>query len=259
MPKKLSAKRAKENAHPFSGGFTLLEVMFVIAIFAIMASIVLFRFRDFGTQTSLDNLAQDVALRIIGAQKTAISGNYNSGFSVLGDPSYGMYFVAGAPEDTANHEFVYFADLPSFSSGTAVYDHVFNIASYTPPLTCPGSPTAANECISVTGITTGEYISNICYINDTTGGGLPCVPIPGGEAHITFTRPFPAATLKIIPSGGVGGSVPIDAQKVFIELTSNLDPTLQKTIVVTSLGEVHIFNGCASVAYNPAAVCSSSL
>jgi len=214
-----------------SSGFTLLEVTFVIAIFAIMASIVLFNFRNFGTHATVDNLVQDVALRIVEAQKSAISGVLPPSFTGAIAPSYGVYFVSGVQADTDNHEFTYFSDL----NANKLYDA---------PASCPAVPTPGNECISVTGITTGEYVSNICYTTSATGSSVPCVPV--GAAHVTFTRPFPDATIEIWNS--VGAPSATLAAKVYIEITSSLDPSVQKTIIVTNLGEVRVYNGCEGLA-----------
>lgn len=215
-------------------GFTLLEVAFVITIFAIMASIVLFRFKDFGTRTALDNLAQDVALRIVGAQKTAISGTLAPGVTGTDEssrPSYGVYFVSGAAGDTVSHQFTYFTD-------SAPHDGLFEDLH-----TCPAALTVGNECISVTTITTGEYVSNICY---TTGGSgaFPCVPT--GSVHISFTRPFPDATMNICATAGACS--PIRADRVYIEVASGIDPTQRKTIIATSLGQVRVFKGTVEAA-----------
>ena len=151
------------TARPFaaryaSGGFTLLEITFVITIFAIMASIVLLNFRSFGSATALDNLAQDIALRVVGAQKAATSGVLTPG--LLGTdsahaPSYGVYLTSGSVASTADQQFVYFADL----------DHSGYFTDSGVGGTCPSTPTSANECLSITTITTGDYISNLLPIH----------------------------------------------------------------------------------------------
>jgi len=221
-------------------GFTLLEVAFVITIFAIMASIVLFRFKDFGTKTAIENLAQDVALRIVSAQKAAISGSLTSGFagtSEANEPSYGMHFVAGASSDAASREFAYFAD----TNHNKMYDD--------PGAAC----TLGSECLSITSITTGEYVSDICYA-DSGAGTIPCSSTAG--VHITFTRPFPDATINICTSGG-GTCSPTPTGRVYIEITSGIDTALKKTIIVTSLGEVRVVDGSACAA-SGSTICGGS-
>ena len=213
-------------------GFTFIELIFVISIFGIMSSIVLFGFHNFGLKTQLDNLAQDVALRIVEAQKAAISGRSTAtlfGIDAAHAPSYGVYFSNDATDPTAplNTQFTYFADN----------DHSKTYSDTTP---CPATPTPGHECISVTTITTGEYVSKVCYDSATTVHFCP----DAGSAHITFTRPFPDATMNVCntPTGSCSGGG-LNAVKAYIELTSGVDPTLQKTIIVTSLGEVRVYDG----------------
>lgn len=78
-------------------GFTLVEFVVIISIFAIIAAISLFNFSGFNSNISLSNLTHDIALVIRDAQVSGISGQstndpenpiprgvyfeYNSGFS----------------------------------------------------------------------------------------------------------------------------------------------------------------------------------
>ncbi len=217
-----------------NAGFTLLEVAFVITIFAIMASIVLFRFRDFGSRTALDNLTQDIALRIVQAQKQSISGVLNANVSDLSlfVPTYGVYFTngstGGAPE---SRKFVYFTDLDE----TRTYD---------PATVCTSTSMTGNECLATTTITTGEYISTVC-----TGSALfPCTGTPSSNlsAHITFQRPLPDATIYICRDTACTSRTLTD--RLYIELTSSIDPALKETIEVTGLGQTSVYNGCAAMA-----------
>ena len=52
-------------------GFTIVELIFVIIIFGILSSMTFFDFRTFNARVSFDNLTQDVALKIVQAQKNA--------------------------------------------------------------------------------------------------------------------------------------------------------------------------------------------
>ncbi len=237
--KKLAAKSKKQKA---SSGFTLLEVVFVIAIFAIMASIVLFRFNDFGSRTEFDNLAQDIALHIVEAQKSAISGLTSS--SLLGGteelaPSYGVYF-SNIADASLNRQFTYFSD----NDHSKYYDAT------------PDCGAIGDECISVTSITSGDSIDKLCY--KTSSGLFDCIPAPGGTAHVTFTRPWPTATMNLCSDVLLTSCTPdlASVQTLYVELISGVDPSLQKTIVVTALGEVHVADGCAAVANDPGASCT---
>ncbi len=225
--------------HNGQKGFTLLEVSFVITIFAIMASIVLFRFKDFGAKTAFENLSQDIALRIVEAQKAGISGKLNPNFvSASAAPAYGVYFKTGsgsATTDPATHEFVYFTDIPVGGTIPPVGDKIYNV----PAGGCPSAPAVGNECMSTTAITSGEYVSGVCY--KAFDGTTPCDSASGTSANITFIRPFPDATIMMCMSSGTC----TPALTVYIELLSALDPSLASTIVVKSLGEVRVFPGRA--------------
>lgn len=223
----MNKKTAQNDA-----GFTLLELMFVIALFALMSTIVLFRFKNFGTATAFENLAQDVALRVVQAQKTAISGTFNASFASAVKPTYGVYFESGSATGTTNHQFIYFTD----GNGDRKYNS---------PSTCVAAPAVGTDaCISVTAITTGEYVSSILY--NTPAAPTVYTP-PAGAVHITFQRPFPDATIIVCPTAAC--STTIAAQDVYIEFTSSITPALKKTIIVTSLGSVRVYNGPASSAH----------
>jgi prepilin-type N-terminal cleavage/methylation domain-containing protein len=220
-------------------GFTLIEMVFVFVIFAVMSSITLFNFRGFNQKLEFNNLVQDIALRIITAQKSSISGSTNINF--LGQtarPSYGVYFKASPTPTVDSRQFIYYNDLPDpafGSTGNKMYDP--------PGGPCPSTPLMDNECLSVTAITTGEYVSNICYV--VPGGALGTCNT-SGEAHITFIRPFPDAAIRV--DAGAMISIP---QHVCIELTSAKDMTIKKTIAVSNLGEVRTLEGAAGASTSP--------
>lgn len=224
----LTTRRMKDQ------GLTLLEVVFVITIFAIMASIVLFNFKGFGNSTAMDNLAQDIALRIVEAQRSATSGALTPGLDGLSDstaPSYGAYFDSGAAASVPNHSFTYYADQN--------HDGFFNDLGV-----CPPSPVAGNECLSVTTITTGEYVSDICVQHPVPGSPAHVDCRTDASLHVTFTRPFHDAVMKACTAPGSCGT-PVVADVAYIEIASNVDPTQKRTIVVTALGEVHVERGSA--------------
>jgi prepilin-type N-terminal cleavage/methylation domain-containing protein len=56
-------------------GFTLIELVVIIAIFAIMSSVLLFNFRGFNKNVERNNLAQDMALLIRKTQSYGISSS----------------------------------------------------------------------------------------------------------------------------------------------------------------------------------------
>ena len=215
-------------------GFTKLELAFVISIFAIMATIVLFHFKDFGSETALDNLAQDIALEIVGAQKAATSGLLTPGLlglTAATAPSYGVFFTAGATPNTADQQFISFADIDH----NGFFNDTYGGA-------CPTTASAGNECRSVISISNGDYISNICY-RSLVGSSEVSSCYPTGSSHITFTRPLHDAVMKECGSPGTCASW-VNADTTYIEVSSSAGSTIQQeTIIVTSLGEVRVGTG----------------
>lgn len=213
-------------------GFTILELMFVIAIFGIMSVVVLFGFRDFGVKTRFDNLAQDVALHIVSAQNAAINGALSTGTVGSIAPRFGVNFVSGTSRNTLDSQFIYFSDLPG-TTYNSIYDTL---------IAC-GSP--SSECINSTKITTGEYVDLISFV--VPGGSTYTSVVPGSSANITFTRPFPDAKIIICTAPGTCNP---PVSNVYIELATPSDATLKKTIVVNALGTVRVYNGSTSCAHS---------
>jgi len=103
-----------------SAGFSLVEMMTVIAIFFIITAVILANLPDFQNKTSMDLVAQDVALGIRTAQvystatRRASSGDF---------PSYGAYFTSDDPVD----KFYLYAGDGSSSHFTGPYEQAFSI------------------------------------------------------------------------------------------------------------------------------------
>lgn len=84
-----------------SEGFTLIEMIVVIAIFGIVTIVVLANLPVFSDRNSLDLVAQEVAIHLRGAQVFGGGGRVGSG---EGRPTYGIHFV------TDNNTFRLFRD-----------------------------------------------------------------------------------------------------------------------------------------------------
>ena len=248
IKKQLQAEKGLLKTGPVRGdrGFTILELIFVIMIFGILSSIVFSNFATFSGRVSFDNLTQDVALKIIQAQKNATLGAINVNFASRDlKPSYGMYFTVGSSSAVAvaNNQFIYFTDEPmtGTTTGNKVYDSPTN-----PIYTCnTGSST---ECLSVTQITTGEHIDDICY---PSGGSVNC---DAKDVNIVFTRPLPDASILMRTSFAATTSTSITA--ACIELASPNDPTSKRTVKVNSFGQVETYNLSATSTVSGANICS---
>ena len=55
-------------------GMTYVELIVVLSIAGIIASISLFNYKDFQDRVDMKNLASDIASKIVEAQKNSISG-----------------------------------------------------------------------------------------------------------------------------------------------------------------------------------------
>jgi prepilin-type N-terminal cleavage/methylation domain-containing protein len=224
-------------------GFTIIEMIVVISIFAIMAGLVLFRYRDYQANINLENTTQDIALQIQKAEVDAISGRYPS--LALGQipppatwkPSFGVYFDTATPK-----QFKYFYDYQSyFSDDTANYVPFGASASGG---TLPGARgvmdggsfscgSGGTECLSVTNITNDASVQKICY-GAVTSSSCTGTTSPD-NVSIVFTRPFPdREAITVVSNAAV-----ILPEDVRIRIGSDTT-TRKRDIVITPLGQIRV-------------------
>lgn len=195
-----------------TSGFTLIEMVIVVVIFSMIASVVLYNTRQYSNRASLESLTQDIALAIRNVQVEAVSGRYvGTAFSVA--PSYGVYFKRGPGVNS----FVHFADF----NNNKVYNG-----------SVVGCGTAGNECLEEIILPSGYTVSCIEATLLETGAFFPCTANVD-KYSITFTRPesYPTTT------GITGGS-----QKNFSDTTVYVkDPTdTQAGIHLWSTGQIEV-------------------
>ncbi len=173
-------------------GVTLIEMIVVVAIIAMVSSVIIFNYSDFSSNVSLRNLTQDVALNIRRAQTYATSvrpiealdGQSSRNFSGYG-VSFGVGEYASSPADPMQKQFVLFADIPEYTGATPD-------KQYQEGQEC-GNPLPNSECIESIGINTADKIVAICTSN-TPGYDLASDPTgttcqATGQVDITFIRP----------------------------------------------------------------------
>jgi len=153
---------------------TYVELIVVLSIFSVMTSIVLFNYNGFQAKVDIKVLANEIALKIVEAQKSAIGGKLPISLPTVSPwrPSYGLYFDSSSSN---NKDFVYFTDLDQ--SGD------YSDASF---CSFPGT----GECLDKPHITKNNYISKL----DSYLGSTP-TPITT-PLSITFTRPGSDAIFK---------------------------------------------------------------
>jgi prepilin-type N-terminal cleavage/methylation domain-containing protein len=218
---KMLNKKFQKNKK--SLGFSIVELIVVITIFSVFAGVVIFKYSDFNSGVTLQNTAQEIALRIQQAQTGAISGEFprlapgQAGVTSDWTPSYGVYFDRTKPT-----EFSFFFDrtVPGLKTGNGVFDDpVFG------PFSCG---TGSSECVDVVTITTGETIKSICATSSSTCGAV--------NGSVVFRRPFPDAEIfrDIFSGSSVRENESIRVQIV------NKNNTKGKEIIVTALGQIFI-------------------
>ena len=147
---------------PTQKGFTMLEMLTVLAIFGVMTSIVIFNYGKFTSDTILTNMAYEIALSIREAQIYGVSVRDPNGALVTNSFSfpYGVYLQANSN--------IYFL----FADKTGP-DGKFN------DLNCETS----EECVTPYTLQRGVIISNVRQeCTDDTDG-----------LNVAFKRPNPEA------------------------------------------------------------------
>ena len=141
---------------------TYVELIVVLAIFSLITAVTVFDYRGFQAKVDIKNLASDIGLKIVEAQKSSLSGVLPlSGSDPTWKPSYGVYFSIATPT-----QFIYFVDLNN--------DKIYNETS-----------------LDTINITKGNYISRI----DSYTGITP-TPITN-PLSITFKRPDSGASFTL--------------------------------------------------------------
>ena len=168
----------KRNFIKLYRGFTLVELMISVGIFAFMTAFLLAKYGKFDQSLLLTNLAYDVALNIRTAQSYGISvknadaentaDNFNS--------SFGIYFNSSAVPTPYNNnkQFIFFAD----TCVNAIYDYV-----------------SSSGCVDVQ-IKPPLKIKRNSFIKSTCAGSDVSTCLDLNPLSITFKRPDPNAIIK---------------------------------------------------------------
>lgn len=200
-------------------GFTLVELLVTISIFAILTGVVLFNQGKFNSTILLTNLAYDTALTIRQAQTYGINiKGFDKGSGEDFYP-YGVHFAS-----STNKSFILFADL-DYNRDTEVSDGLYNgngseIPDFSQCQTNMG-------CVNRYNIKRGNYILDLKAGADCTGTSV-------NSLDITFKRPDPDAIIK---ANGVRASL----NKACIVLKGT-DGDNKRTVVVQKNGLIEIVN-----------------
>lgn len=135
-------------------GFTLIELVVILTIFAVMSSVLLFNFKGFNKNVERSNLAQDIALLVRKAQSYGISSS-TLNINTLIDTNtiasrYGLSFhydaVAGTVTTITLYKKIGGSNVPAgYTAGTdLVIDTVSVASSGVSLVVC--APTGVSTC-----------------------------------------------------------------------------------------------------------------
>lgn len=155
----------------FKGGFTIIELMICVFIFAMMTTLLLAKYGSFNTNVLLTNLAYDVALTIRNAQSYGLNVKSSPNEENKFNYAYGVHIALGT-------EFIFFVD----TTPNGLYD------------------ANLGEKITSTTIKRGMNIGRICP------GSSACYVLDSGyvgadSIDITYKRPNPEAIIKSTTGG----------------------------------------------------------
>jgi prepilin-type N-terminal cleavage/methylation domain-containing protein len=162
-------------------GFTYVELIVVLSIFAVLSAVAIFNYNKFQGKVDIKNLSSDIALKLVQAQKAAVSGTVSTlTFTGNNKPSYGVYFNATTPT-----KFLYFADLDNSNSCD------------TSGCVAPNY-TIGGEVLSIYNTTKGNKISSL-VINGTSCPAISDMTIvfkrPASTAMFNSTTPLAGCTI----------------------------------------------------------------
>ncbi len=181
-------------------GFTLVEVLVSLGIFAVLTGVVLSNYRGYNTNALFANASEDIVLALRQAQVYGVGVKGAGGSFVT---PYGVHF-----DQTTPNKIIIFADTHP---------------SANPPITTTsgnGRYTTSDTIIET--INWGSVVSSMSLICD--GGACG-----SGTASVTFIRPKPDAIIK----DGAG----TDIANMSVEIGNG---TKASTIRITNTGQISL-------------------
>ncbi|MFA6445762.1 MAG: prepilin-type N-terminal cleavage/methylation domain-containing protein [Candidatus Paceibacterota bacterium] len=217
-----------------TAGFTLVELLVTISIFALVTGIVMFNQGRFNSTIFLTNLAYDVSLAIRQAQTYGVNVrhfNKNLGPGLDAntfDAPYGVHF-----NSKDNTHFVMFGDI--INDGYLSQNNLDGA----PPIEEGDFMSAEHfcsehyECVRVYVIKNNSYIKEFS-VKNSLGGEFVSSANEFDTLDITFERPDPDAVIRFTKNGDEVADI-VSATIVF---SSTDDPDALRYVNVTSTGQI---------------------
>jgi len=208
-------------------GFTLVELLVSVAIFAAVTALVLAKYQSFNGGIILTDAAYEVALTVREAQTYGINVQGNATTFNLG---YGVHF-----DNTSKNSFILFSDGLTCPNDTldCIGDGVYT--------TYPGSPDANIDSFMLGRGITVEKVCGILRSSGTKYCSNDATQVPQvGGMDISFNRPDPSARIRLLSSTGNSISNQVDEARITLIAS---DGVSRRDVVVDHTGQISIQNG----------------
>ncbi len=207
-------------------GFTLLELLVVIALLSILLSISMFNYSNFGRDVELENSAYTTALavrevQVFGINRESREGTYTNAKNTFSDSNYRYGFYI----EKDSEKLVLFRDgldQEQVPTEAGIYNKV----------NCGAS---GSECYSEIILTRRNKIHEIKIINSS--GGEESVE----SVNISFLRPDPDAT--IVSVGSTHDTVEKSASRVNITISDG-EGDYGRCVSIGYAGDISIKDSC---------------
>lgn len=188
-------------------GFSLIEFVVIISIFAIMAGIGLFSFRGFQTDITVNNLAHDIAITIRNVQ------TYGTASPSVPNTATGIPRGVSFNADTGGPT--------PWMSEVEIFDDLDDDAFYTPGI---------DSLIDTLRVQSEDRIESIEM--SSSGIANSWAEVSPGSFAITFKRPFPPIYKW--------STAPISDAAYIRIIVSNLDQSRKKAVILTKMGDIRV-------------------
>jgi len=189
-------------------GFSLIELIVVIAIMTVITSVVLFNQNLFNSNIILENLAYEIALTVRQAQFFGINVRQTDLGGGSFEAGYGAFFDINNPTS-----FIFFADIDN--------DNKFDNPA---------------EIVETYNMTQNNYIKYLCADDRCDNPSLSDVE----TLSIVFHRPDPNAVIKTDSVSLCGSGVNDTCEISGVYIGSPRDDVSNKVINVSSVGQISI-------------------
>lgn len=211
-------------------GFTLIEFIVIMSIFAIMASVALFNFQGFRSNVAVNNLAQDIALLARQAQ--------TFGWSTLSEDSAGQILLSGGTTGNPlrfSHGIFFDYDTTGFRNTITLYKK--NNTNPGDEYYIPNSQDILVDQIVIQGSYQIVAVASAANKNDlllTATNEIPQIIPIVNDVSIAFSRPKPEALI-------FENSTPVNQNYLGIYIGPTNQTTIANTLVIISRsGEIWV-------------------